>query len=394
MKNNIKTQKTNKSQTLDSFKTIMNPTTGKMVQSGGQLGKKLIKDYKADTIYNPLTKKQVKIGGSVGKKVLSMYRGGYEQGWGFETEEQKKAERAAKALAAEEAVRTERAKEEAERARNNVIEIIKNETNNINAAWLENENYLFELQKQYKHYDNEITINNQKLNNPNTPPTDIIFNKNDKQNNQRIIKTLHNNTTHLFEIFNSIINDTEQLKEFVLYMYFRSNKKFVSETMTITENADQFNKDKFAYSQPIHCVSSMYHVRNECKHGLGSKRVFYPNLIEAVQTLYETLNISDKDKDINVIFNTLQTKFLIGRTVYEKLMDIKKRNLKENLNDSDIGKGQGKYIYKENMPVHIKAFYELCVRYLILNNKINKNAHVILTKNINNDNVNVVHFKF
>ena len=76
MKNNIKTPKTNKSQTLDSFKTIMNPTTGKMVQSGGQLGKKLIKDYKADTIYNPLTKKQVKTGGSVGKKVLSMYRGG------------------------------------------------------------------------------------------------------------------------------------------------------------------------------------------------------------------------------------------------------------------------------------------------------------------------------
>lgn len=76
MKNNIKTPKTNKSQTVDSFKTIMNPTTGKMVQSGGQLGKKLIKDYKADTIYNPLTKKQVKTGGSVGKKVLSMYRGG------------------------------------------------------------------------------------------------------------------------------------------------------------------------------------------------------------------------------------------------------------------------------------------------------------------------------
>ena len=76
MKNNIKTPKTNKSQTLDSFKTIMNPTTGKMVQSGGQLGKKLIKDYKADTIYNPLTKKYVKTGGSVGKKILSMYRGG------------------------------------------------------------------------------------------------------------------------------------------------------------------------------------------------------------------------------------------------------------------------------------------------------------------------------
>jgi hypothetical protein len=45
-----------------------------MVQSGGQLGKKIIKDYKAETIYNPLTGKQVKTGGSVGKKVLGMYK--------------------------------------------------------------------------------------------------------------------------------------------------------------------------------------------------------------------------------------------------------------------------------------------------------------------------------
>jgi hypothetical protein len=52
----------------------MNPSTGKMVQSGGQLGKKIIKDYKAETIYNPLTGKQVKTGGSVGKKVLGMYK--------------------------------------------------------------------------------------------------------------------------------------------------------------------------------------------------------------------------------------------------------------------------------------------------------------------------------
>lgn len=63
-----------KSNNTEAFKTIMNPTTGKMVQSGGQLGKKIIKDYKAETIYNPLTRKQVKTGGSVGKKVLGMYK--------------------------------------------------------------------------------------------------------------------------------------------------------------------------------------------------------------------------------------------------------------------------------------------------------------------------------
>lgn len=63
-----------KSNNTEVFKTIMNPSTGKMVQSGGQLGKKIIKDYKAETIYNPLTKKQVKTSGSVGKKVLGMYK--------------------------------------------------------------------------------------------------------------------------------------------------------------------------------------------------------------------------------------------------------------------------------------------------------------------------------
>ena len=63
-----------KSNNTEVFKTIMNPSTGKMVQSGGQLGKKIIKGYKAETIYNPLTGKQVKTGGSVGKKVLGMYK--------------------------------------------------------------------------------------------------------------------------------------------------------------------------------------------------------------------------------------------------------------------------------------------------------------------------------
>jgi hypothetical protein len=62
-----------KSNNTEVFKTIMNPSTGKMVQSGGQLGKKIIKDYKAETIYNPLTGKQVKTGGSVGQHVLREY---------------------------------------------------------------------------------------------------------------------------------------------------------------------------------------------------------------------------------------------------------------------------------------------------------------------------------
>jgi len=42
-----------KSNNAEVFKTIMNPSTGKMVQSGGQLGKKIIKDYKAETSCTP-----------------------------------------------------------------------------------------------------------------------------------------------------------------------------------------------------------------------------------------------------------------------------------------------------------------------------------------------------
>ena len=57
----------------EAYKTIMNPSTGKMVQSGGNLGKKIIKDYKSETIYNPVTRKQVKTSGLVGRKVLKTY---------------------------------------------------------------------------------------------------------------------------------------------------------------------------------------------------------------------------------------------------------------------------------------------------------------------------------
>jgi hypothetical protein len=67
---------TKHSPSTEPMKMIMNPKTGKMVQAGGQLGKKLIRNYNADKIYNPLTGKQVLTGGSVGKKVLGLYKEG------------------------------------------------------------------------------------------------------------------------------------------------------------------------------------------------------------------------------------------------------------------------------------------------------------------------------
>jgi hypothetical protein len=69
-------QITKHSPSIEPMKMIMNPKTGKMVQAGGQLGKKLIRNYNADKIYNPLTGKQVLTGGSVGKKVLGLYKEG------------------------------------------------------------------------------------------------------------------------------------------------------------------------------------------------------------------------------------------------------------------------------------------------------------------------------
>jgi hypothetical protein len=65
--------KTETKSVREAYKTIMNPSTGKMVQSGGNLGKKIIKDYKSETIYNPVTRKQVKTSGLVGRKVLKTY---------------------------------------------------------------------------------------------------------------------------------------------------------------------------------------------------------------------------------------------------------------------------------------------------------------------------------
>lgn len=67
---------TKHSPSTEPMNMIMNPKTGKMVQAGGQLGKKIIRDYNADKIYNPLTGKQVLTGGSVGKKVLGLYKEG------------------------------------------------------------------------------------------------------------------------------------------------------------------------------------------------------------------------------------------------------------------------------------------------------------------------------
>ena len=68
------------------FNTILNPSTGKMVLSGGRVGSKLIKNYTADTILNPKSKKLVMTGGKVGKNVLETYKNGYLKG-GETTEE-------------------------------------------------------------------------------------------------------------------------------------------------------------------------------------------------------------------------------------------------------------------------------------------------------------------
>lgn len=56
------------------FNTILNPSTGKMVLSGGRVGSKLIENYTADTILNPKSKKLVMTGGRVGKNVLETYK--------------------------------------------------------------------------------------------------------------------------------------------------------------------------------------------------------------------------------------------------------------------------------------------------------------------------------
>jgi hypothetical protein len=62
------------------FNTILNPSTGKMVLSGGRVGSNLIKNYTADTILNPKSKKLVMTGGKVGKNVLETYKNGYLKG--------------------------------------------------------------------------------------------------------------------------------------------------------------------------------------------------------------------------------------------------------------------------------------------------------------------------
>jgi len=52
------------------YSKILNPATGKHVQAGGAVGKKLIKNYKYDTIRNPATGKAVKVGGKIGESKL------------------------------------------------------------------------------------------------------------------------------------------------------------------------------------------------------------------------------------------------------------------------------------------------------------------------------------
>jgi len=58
------------------YSKILNPATGKHVQAGGAVGKKLIKNYRHGTIVNPATGKAVKTGGKIGGEVLKRYRGG------------------------------------------------------------------------------------------------------------------------------------------------------------------------------------------------------------------------------------------------------------------------------------------------------------------------------
>jgi len=55
------------------YSKILNPVTGKHVQSGGAVGKKLIKNYRYGTIVNPATGKAVKTGGKIGGEVLKRY---------------------------------------------------------------------------------------------------------------------------------------------------------------------------------------------------------------------------------------------------------------------------------------------------------------------------------
>jgi len=56
------------------YSKILNPATGKHVQAGGSVGKKLIKNYRYGTIVNPATGKAVKTGGKVGGEVLRNYQ--------------------------------------------------------------------------------------------------------------------------------------------------------------------------------------------------------------------------------------------------------------------------------------------------------------------------------
>lgn len=59
--------------TEKKYEYILNPKTGKLVKTCGNIGMKLIKNYEYDEIYNPETKRTVNFNKTTGKKVYKKY---------------------------------------------------------------------------------------------------------------------------------------------------------------------------------------------------------------------------------------------------------------------------------------------------------------------------------
>lgn len=59
--------------TEKEYEYILNPKTGKLVKTCGNIGMKLIKNYEYDEIYNPETKRTVNFNKTTGKKVYKKY---------------------------------------------------------------------------------------------------------------------------------------------------------------------------------------------------------------------------------------------------------------------------------------------------------------------------------
>ena len=320
MKNNIKTPKTNKSQTLDSFKTIMNPTTGKMVQSGGQLGKKLIKDYKADTIYNPLTKKQVKTGGSVGKKVLSMYRGG--------------------AVPASTQAPTQITEVKTEEAPTQINEVkTEEELQQHIDSYTNIKDFVTALQQNEYYFFNNDKKNIESLN------------RNDQTQKQRKIESLIDNTQQSLKRFSLMLSgdnthttiNIKNIENFVVYMHFRTMKKFNITTQKSNE-----------YAEPKDCHSTNKETtRNICKVGIVPGMRFFYTHLKNVDKIFNKTSSDTELNDSN--FKKLQEKFDKGKILFEKYFAT-----------TDRLKAKYKY-YTTNYHKQIKYVYELCVRYLIYN---------------------------